>query len=86
LGGDEFALVLMDCKGRENLVAMARKWINRLSVPYLIVGREIHIGASIGIAVFPEHASDIETLIAKADAAMFEAKRAGANTYCFVGG
>ena len=86
LGGDEFALVLMDCKGRENLVTMARKWINRLSVPYLIVGREIHIGASIGIAVFPEHASDIETLIAKADAAMFEAKRAGANTYCFVGG
>jgi diguanylate cyclase (GGDEF)-like protein len=86
LGGDEFALVLMDCKGRENLVAMARKWINRLTAPYLIVGRDIHIGASIGIAVFPEHASDIETLIAKADAAMFEAKRAGANTYCFVGG
>ena len=86
LGGDEFALVLMDCKGRENLVAMARKWINRLSAPYLIVGREIHIGASIGIGIFPEHATDIETLIAKADAAMFEAKRAGANTYCFVGG
>lgn len=85
LGGDEFAVVLMDCKGRENLVALADKWIARLSKPYSVSGHELRIGASIGIGVFPDHAWDADTLVAKADAAMYEAKRSGANTYRFVG-
>jgi diguanylate cyclase (GGDEF)-like protein len=85
LGGDEFVVVLMDCKGRENLVALAGKWIARLSKPYSVNGQELRIGASIGIGVFPDHAGDADTLVAKADAAMYEAKRAGANTYRFVG-
>ena len=85
LGGDEFVVVLMDCKGRENLAAVARKWVVKLSEPYVVEGIEMHIGVSIGIGVFPDHASDIETLIALTDAAMYGAKRRGTGTYWFVG-
>ena len=78
-GGDEFVVLLTDVRDRECLTRMADKVIARLSEPYLIDGASYSIGASIGIACLPDDAEDIESLIAQADAAMYDAKRAGRN-------
>lgn len=78
-GGDEFVVLLTDVRDRECLRSMADKVIARLSEPYLVDGVRYSIGASIGIACLPDDAEDIESLIAQADAAMYDAKRAGRN-------
>ena len=85
IGGDEFMLLLTDCQDQESVGAIAQKLIHKLSEPYTADGIEMHIGASIGIAIFPEHATDVETLIALADAAMYEVKRGGRNSYRVTG-
>jgi diguanylate cyclase (GGDEF)-like protein len=85
IGGDEFMLLLTDCQDQESVGAIAQKLILKLSEPYTADGIVLHIGASIGIAIFPEHATDVETLIALADAAMYEVKRGGRNSYRVTG-
>jgi diguanylate cyclase (GGDEF)-like protein len=82
-GGDEFVVLLTDSGDREATGKLAEKLIARLSVPYRINERETNIGASIGIAFLPDDAEEIESLIAQADAAMYDAKRAGRNCYRF---
>jgi diguanylate cyclase len=83
IGGDEFMLLVTDCPDRESVAVIAQKIIAQLSLPYVAEGIEMHIGASIGIAMFPEHAKEVENLIALADAAMYEVKRGGRNSYHF---
>jgi diguanylate cyclase (GGDEF)-like protein len=83
IGGDEFMLLITDCPDRESVAVIAQKIISKLSLPYAEDGMEMHIGASIGIAMFPEHARDAETLMALADAAMYAVKRGGRNGYQF---
>lgn len=78
-GGDEFVVLLSDVRDRDSLSRLADKVIARLSAPYQIDGVRYTIGASIGIACLPDDAEDIESLIAQADAAMYDAKRAGRN-------
>ena len=85
IGGDEFMLLITDCPDQDSVAAIAQKIIAKLSMPYSADGVEMHIGASIGIAIFPEHATDVETLIALADAAMYEVKRGGRNSYRVTG-
>lgn len=79
-GGDEFIAVLpdTDIHGAE---MVAEKILQILIQPYLIEGHDLRISASIGIAVYPHHASDAETLIKYADVAMYQAKEAGRNRY-----
>jgi diguanylate cyclase (GGDEF)-like protein len=76
-GGDEFVLLLTDLPAPQAARAVAEKIIARLSAPYRISGVELVVGASVGIALFPDDADDIGALIAQADAAMYDAKRAG---------
>jgi diguanylate cyclase (GGDEF)-like protein len=83
IGGDEFMLLMTDCQNQESVAANAQKIIDKLSQPYAENGVEMRIGASIGIAMYPDHASDVESLIALADAAMYEAKRGGRNGFRF---
>jgi len=78
-GGDEFVLVLTDIGDRESTANVAQKLIELISAPYHIHGTEVIIGASIGVALFPDDADDIDALIAQADAAMYDAKRCGRN-------
>lgn len=75
VGGDEFALLLpsTSCTGCE---IYAGKMIAALNKPFDINGKIVEVGASIGIACFPEHGSDDESLLRHADAAMYIAKRA----------
>lgn len=85
-GGDEFVVLLTEIRDREAARALAEKIIGRLSAPYQVGDEEIVIGASIGIAFMPDDADDIRSLIAQADAAMYDAKRAGRNCCRFAQG
>jgi len=78
-GGDEFAFVLSDVKNRENVVAIADKVIALLSLPYILNGKQCHIGGSIGASMFPDDHLDMESLIHQADTAMYAAKNGGKN-------
>lgn len=82
LGGDEF-LVL--CPGgtptRESLEQLARRLIDRIHQPIPLADKTPCIGASIGIALYPDDDSDLEHCIQRADDAMYQAKRAGKGCY-----
>src|SRR3954466_12008900 len=73
LGGDEFAVVLPEADDAE---AVARRIRRALEAGLTVDGIDVRIGASIGIAVFPEHGDDAETLLQRADVAMYQAKAA----------
>jgi diguanylate cyclase (GGDEF)-like protein len=81
--GDEFLLLLHDLGAREDVEKLAMRWMNALSEPYRILGTELHISPSIGIARYPIDAVDGEELLARADEAMYQAKQAGRNMYRF---
>jgi diguanylate cyclase (GGDEF)-like protein len=73
LGGDEFAVLLPGCDCTE-AVAIAERIRVILDEPFAIRGLNLHVAASIGIASFPEHAGDGDTLVRRADVAMYQAK------------
>jgi diguanylate cyclase (GGDEF)-like protein/PAS domain S-box-containing protein len=77
VGGDEFTVLLLDIASPQNAVAVAEKILQTLTTPFRLDGREIRIGTSIGVAFFPADAEDPDTLIKKADAAMYGAKTHG---------
>ena len=83
IGGDEFAIVLRRLPDRGIASALAQKIIGTVSAPYAIQGRDIRIGASIGIAVYPEDGKTPATLMEHADQAMYRAKSLGGNRYQF---
>jgi diguanylate cyclase (GGDEF)-like protein/PAS domain S-box-containing protein len=74
LGGDEFALVLPGATA-DDAAVVAAKAIRALQQPLTIEGQVIEIGGSIGMVVFPEHGRDVDTLVRRADVAMYAAKR-----------
>ena len=79
-GGDEFVAVLPGTNA-EGAALVAQKMLEVIVQPYLIMGHELRISSSIGIAIYPEQASDAETLIKHADVAMYQAKASGRNKY-----
>jgi len=83
LGGDEFALMAPHAKDEQELAQLAQRLLRSLGDPNQPRLSEHPIGASIGIALFPAHAADLRGLMAAADAAMYEAKRAGKNRIAF---
>jgi len=78
LGGDEFVVILPDLLHLEDALPVAEKIQQSLYDPEAGGGR-LFLGASVGLACYPEHGLDQDTLLARADAAMYEAKRAGGN-------
>jgi len=83
LGGDEFTVILNDAGGREALAMVAAKVIEMISEPFDLDGQAVNIGASIGIAIYPDDAPSKGTLLIVADKAMYAAKAAGKNAYRF---
>ena len=81
LSGDEFVVVYNFDKLKPNIDDYAEKILSKMNEPIIIHGREIVIHCSIGISIFPNHGNDMETLIKKADIAMYESKRYGKNQY-----
>jgi diguanylate cyclase (GGDEF)-like protein len=81
LGGDEFVVSLPDIKSNADLFQIAKKMLGAVALPIEEEGRELHLTASIGIALYPEHGKDAETLLSKADMAMHNAKILGGNRH-----
>ena len=81
LGGDEFAILIEQCRPAD-LHRLAKRIMNEMQRPFSIIGSELHIGASIGIAMSSESERDRLDLIRKADIALYNAKDAGRGTYC----
>jgi diguanylate cyclase (GGDEF)-like protein/PAS domain S-box-containing protein len=84
LGGDEFLIVLSHARRPESAATIARELIGLLEAPFqLPSGNEIYVGASIGISVYPQDGDSAARLIQHADAAMYQAKEQGRNTFRF---
>lgn len=74
LGGDEFGVLLRSAH-TDDAIAAAARLRGALRRPFTLAGISLHVGASVGIAVYPDHALDAGTLLRHADVAMYEAKR-----------
>ncbi|MFT7411203.1 MAG: diguanylate cyclase (GGDEF)-like protein [Oleispira sp.] len=86
LGGDEFTIILPNIKDyydRKAVGSIAEKIINQISQEILIDGHPIKIGASIGIAIYPNHGIDVSSLNKHADIAMYQAKDGGRGQHVF---
>ncbi len=83
LGGDEFGVLLPKVLDAEAAVAVARKLRTTLEEPFTLHGLALQMEASIGIALFPDHGSDVQSLLQRADVAMYVAKEhpAGCEVY-----
>ena len=81
IGGDEFIIILRNLKASANAEKIAVAALETLSTAFTYKENQLFIGASIGISIFPEHGIDADTLIKKADLAMYEVKRKGGNGY-----
>ncbi len=83
LGGDEFLILLTNLGSIDDIVPIVNKVLSELSRPLIIDGHELHTGASIGVTVYPTDGEKSDVLLRNADGAMYEAKKAGRNTFCF---
>jgi diguanylate cyclase (GGDEF)-like protein/PAS domain S-box-containing protein len=83
LGGDEFLVILSEIKEVCNVTAVAEKILIALEKPFEIATHILSSSASIGIALYPDHAESFEALLQYADTAMYKAKDSGKNSYCF---
>ncbi|CAN7194091.1 EAL domain-containing protein [Rossellomorea sp. LjRoot5] len=81
MGGDEFTILLRDIKDSEEAVSFAQKLITSLEEPFFISGYELFVTASIGMTLYPIDGEDSETLISRADTALYRAKEMGKNNF-----
>lgn len=81
LGGDEFAVLLVNMPNAREAEITARRIVDYFRLPFSILEREIFITASLGIAIYPLDEEESNNLLAKADAAMYEAKQSGRNAF-----
>ncbi|MBV7453693.1 EAL domain-containing protein [Acidovorax sp. sif1233] len=84
LGGDEFVVVMRDVAGREDVQQLVeRRLIPLIRQSHPVEGHELNVSCSVGIAVYPEDGGDIDELMRRADAAMYEAKTTGRDMALF---
>ena len=83
IGGDEFIFILNKVKDEMAPGRAAQRLISSLDVPFSFkeVGKDIYVGASIGIAVYPDHGHEMKVLFKRADEAMYKTKHSGKNNY-----
>ncbi len=81
LGGDEFVILLANININLDLSALMEKILATLSAPFSLQGKDFHISASIGVAIYPNDGHDGTTLLKNADLAMYYAKASGRNNW-----
>jgi diguanylate cyclase (GGDEF)-like protein len=86
IGGDEFILLLMDLRQREEIESIARKVLAAGERPFVLMNRAHFLSASIGVAISPDDGRDAQHLIRSADSAMYRAKADGRNAIRFFAG
>lgn len=82
-GGDEMVILLTDIPRPEIAVEIAQALIRAISEPARVLGMEVSVTPSVGIAFFPQDGVDLDSLLNAADAAMYQAKESGRRTYSF---
>ncbi|WAC63353.1 EAL domain-containing protein [Pseudoxanthomonas sp. SL93] len=82
-GGDEFVILIQDGDVRSSATRLAEKLVAELGRPIVVQDRQVFLGTSIGITLFPEDASGATALMKNGDIAMYQAKVAGKNCYRF---
>lgn len=80
-GGDEFVVLLNEVEEVQDAVLTAEKIIEAMGLPHLVSGGQLNVTFSIGISIFPDDSTDLETVARNADAAMYHAKQKGRNNY-----
>jgi diguanylate cyclase (GGDEF)-like protein/PAS domain S-box-containing protein len=84
LGGDEFVIVLADVVDRETVFdIVTQRLVPAIGQPHAIGGAELHVSCSVGIAMFPDDAQDIDSLMRLADVAMYQSKASGRDSVHF---
>ncbi len=83
IGGDEFAIVQTGIDSPADAGALARRMLQLLSRPMELSGCRVRIGASVGIAIAPEHGLDCDDLLLRADKALYRSKRMGRGRFHF---
>ena len=83
LGGDEFVVIAPGLASDDDIRIVAQKIIDSLAVPFVIDGRDLYVGASVGVAVYPTHGDSADELLRQADTAMYAAKGDGGNACHF---
>jgi len=83
MGGDEFVVLLSQVERGEDAAFSARKILRSLTAPHIIDNKSLDINVSIGVSTYPADGTDAESLMNKADIAMYEAKQGGRNNYQF---
>ena len=80
-GGDEFTLLLPEIANREAATQVAEKILESIKQPFVLGGHDIHVGASIGISIYPESGVTMDALIKNSDIAMYRVKNTGKDGY-----
>lgn len=83
LGGDEFTALIVDIDKPDDIDQIAERILKLMRSPFTLLGREVRLSTSIGIAIYKEDGEDSATLLRNADTAMYHAKNAGRNNYKF---
>lgn len=81
LGGDEFVIALWESNHADSVATLVSKVIHAVSQPYRIQDRDVNITASAGVGIYPTHGEEVETLMKRADLALYDAKHAGKNGF-----
>jgi diguanylate cyclase (GGDEF)-like protein len=80
LGGDEFAVLSQELEDTEAALALAARIAERLAGPVTLRGLALHVEASVGVAVSPLHAREVDVLLQRADVALYQAKARGSGS------
>ncbi len=83
IGGDEFTLVLSEVEDAGAAGLVAEKLLQTLRVPFQLMGHVVHVSASVGVTLFPDDATDADTLVRHGDTAMYQAKAQGKDRFRF---
>lgn len=83
LGGDEFVLVVNDHYRSSSVISLLERVLKDIGRPIMLGGREFHVGASLGVAMYPSDGDDAQILLKHADVAMYAAKNRGRNNFQF---
>jgi two-component system cell cycle response regulator len=81
VGGDEFMIALWQVANANDIATVTAKLVEIVSQPYLIEERRVTVTTSAGVGIYPGHGEDADSLMKSADAALYEAKRAGKNAF-----
>ena len=83
LGGDEFLILMVAADIRSEIERVRLRLTRAVAEPVHLGGRDLHVTASIGVALYPQHGSDVQTLMRNADLAMYSAKEGGRNALAY---